>query len=110
MYNHEQQWETIILRNPEVKNRTNKSKHIEKTPEQKQKLDTDDPNKPKMVTKSLAQQVINARVKKGWNRKQFANQINQQESYVNQFECCKVVINHNILQTMRKKLGTKLII
>ena len=105
MYNHEQQWEPIILRNPKV---TNNTKHIEKTPEQK--LDTDDPNKPKMVTKSLAQQVINARVKKGWNRKQFANQINQQESYVNQFECCKVLINHNILQTMRKKLGTKLII
>ena len=105
MYNHTQQWEPIILRNPKSAP-VQKIQKTEKT--LTQKLDVDDPNKPKMVTKSLAQQVINARMKKGWNRKQFANQINQQESYVSQFESCKVIINHNILQKMRKVLETKL--
>lgn len=105
MYNHTQQWEPIILRNPKSAP-VQKPQKTEKT--LIEKLDVDDPNKPKMVTKSLAQQVINARVKKGWNRKQFANQINQQESYVSQFESCKVIINHNILQKMRKVLETKL--
>ena len=104
-----QDWNTIVLRNPNHKSvEQTKKPHVEIT--QTQKLaSTDDPNKPKVVSKELAQQIIQARTAKKWTRKDLARAINEQETLVARYESCKEIPKIQILQKMRKCLGCKLI-
>lgn len=106
-----QDWNQIILRNPNANKESQKQKntpHVEIS--QTQKLaSTDDPSKPKVVSRELAQQIISARTAKKWTRKDLATRINEQEGLVARYETCKEIPKVNVLQKMRKVLCCKLI-
>lgn len=72
------------------------------------KVDTDDPTKPKTVSKDLAKQIIQARNAKKMTQKQLAQRINEEVSVITKYENGKAIVNHSILQKIRKALGCKL--
>lgn len=104
-----QDWNQIVLRNPNANKESKQKNTLRVEISQTQKLAaTDDPTKPKVVSKELAQQIISARTAKKWTRKDLAIQINEQEGLVARYEMSKEVPKVNVLQKMRKVLGCKL--
>ena len=101
-----QDWNHIILRNPNQKPEKEKKNHVQVT--QQMKLDKDDPSKPKVVSKDLAKQIIAARTSKNMTRKQLAFAINEEISVIDKYENAKAIVNHSILQKIRKALNCKL--
>ena len=96
-----QDWNQIVLRNPNATKQQKQTKpHIEISNTQKL-ASTDDPSKPKVVSKELAQQIISARTAKKWTRKELATNINEQEKLVARYEMSKEVPKVNVLQKMR---------
>eukprot|EP01098_Paradermamoeba_levis_P004783 TRINITY_DN2044_c0_g1_i1.p1 TRINITY_DN2044_c0_g1~~TRINITY_DN2044_c0_g1_i1.p1 ORF type:complete len:135 (+),score=52.06 TRINITY_DN2044_c0_g1_i1:118-522(+) len=74
------------------------------------KLEADDEGPPKVTTVSLSmsQKIQQARNNKGWNRKQLAQEINEQVSVVESYENGKAIPNNQILSKMERALGAKL--
>ena len=105
--NH-QDWDTIIIRSPHSKPEKEKKPHVEVT--QQMKLDANDPSKPKMVSKDLAKQIIQARTSKKMTQKQLALAVNEEVSVINKYENAKAVVSNSVLQKLRKALGCKLTI
>ena len=103
-----QDWNQIVLRNPNANKESNKQKQTIEISQTQKLASTDDPTKPKVVSKELAQQIISARTSKKWTRKDLAIRINEQEGLVARYETCKEIPKVNVLQKMRKVLCCKL--
>jgi putative transcription factor len=109
-----QDWTTITLRKSEKQikkdskkekirsNKKNNSHYVSN------KVFDDDFVPSKKVSSKLKTQIINARVKKGWSRKELANKCNLSLGTVREYESGKAIPNHQILNKLRRVLGCKL--
>ena len=74
----------LLVEKGQRKAEKEKKPHVQVT--QQMKLDANDPSKPKMVTKDLAKQIIQARTSKKMTQKQLALAINEEVSVINKYE------------------------
>lgn len=98
-----QDWDPIVLN----KNKPGEKKpHTTMTNQQKALLDdSGDVPKVKYVDRELANQITQARVAKGLNRKQLANALAVQESIVSDYENAKAVYNGAMVNKFKTYLG-----
>jgi ribosome-binding protein aMBF1 (putative translation factor) len=66
------------------------------------------PQKINRVSRSVAQQIVQARQAKGWTRKQLAQKINVKEQVLATYENGSAIPNNQILAKLRQKLGVPL--
>jgi ribosome-binding protein aMBF1 (putative translation factor) len=69
---------------------------------------TDDTVKVKVISLEFRQALTNARVNKNLTRQQLAEQINEQESVIKNYENGTTIANNNIIQKINKVLGITL--
>lgn len=114
-----QQWEPVILRNPNgvksagtrvTPNTNPKSKHhVSEKAHVERKLDQDtDVPQLKRICPDTRKKIVAARTSKKWNRDQLAKAINEKTNVVKEFEEGNAVLNNSILNKMERALGTKL--
>jgi putative transcription factor len=73
------------------------------------KLDQEcEPQKLETVSKKFSQELVRLRVEKNLNRKQLAQAINEQVCVIEQYETGKAVPNGNILNKLRRIVGSDL--
>lgn len=62
----------------------------------------------KKVNSKIGQAIVQGRTKKGWNRRQLAQQIQQNVKVVEEFETGKAKYDIKLIQKFERKLGVKL--
>jgi ribosome-binding protein aMBF1 (putative translation factor) len=60
------------------------------------------------VSHSVSQQIVSARVAKGWTRKELAQKLNVKEVVIAEYETGKATVDHKLLQRMRTVLDAPL--
>jgi ribosome-binding protein aMBF1 (putative translation factor) len=60
------------------------------------------------VSHSVSQQIVSARVAKGWTRKELAQKLNVKEVVIAEYETGTATVDHKLLQRMRTLLGAPL--
>ena len=90
-----QECETFVIRKPQQKMK--QQQHYQNEPE-----------KTKLISKHLANEIVAARIKMGWKREDLAMAIKEQTSLVTRYETCQEVPKVHVLQKMRKALNCSL--
>ena len=72
------------------------------------KLDeSTDADKHKKVTKEQGKCIQEARIKKGWNQKKLANELNMKLDVIKAYESGTAILNNQILNQIKRKLNIK---
>ena len=110
IYGNHHDTEVVVIRGKNAqknKEQEKKKKYVGNS--QMKKLDeSTEANKIKKVNSKISQAIIKGRCNKKWNRKQLAQQINEKENIVDEFETGKAKYNIKIIQKFERKLGIKL--
>ena len=108
IYGNHHDTEVVLIRGKNAqKNKEEKKKYAGNT--QMKKLDeSTEVDKIKKVNSKISQAIIKGRCAKNLNRKQLAQQINEKENIVEEFENGKAKYNIKIIQKIERKLGIKL--
>lgn len=103
--NH-QNWEQVVFRKNDTKNKT--TPHYERSKTQQLDQETEKLNHEK-VGGSLGKTIQNARTANGYNtQKELANAINVDVKTISEYESGKAIPDNKILQKLRRVLKTKL--
>tara|TARA_B100000768_G_C11229465_1_gene354388 strand:- start:512 stop:877 length:366 start_codon:yes stop_codon:yes gene_type:complete len=110
IYGNHHDTEVVVIRGKNAqKNKGHEKKKKYVGNSQMKKLDeSTEANKIKKVNSKISQAIIKERSNKKWNRKQLAQQINEKESVIEEFETGKAKYNIKIIQKFERKLGIKL--
>ena len=99
-----QDWEKIILNKPKKKER-NPQKEVSKQVE----LDyNDDPDAPKVVSKSVGQHIASARIAKQMSQSALAKACSIPAKTIQEYESGKGIPDSKVLQKLREVLKVKL--
>jgi putative transcription factor len=103
--NH-QNWEQVVFRKNDTKNKT--APHFERSKTQKLDQETENLNHEK-VGVSLGKTIQNARIANGYKtQKELANAINVDVKTISEYEYGKAISDNKILQKLRRVLKTQL--
>ena len=105
----DQDWNQIILHKPktEKEKKASRSAHVEVSKESKIDKDSES-TAHTTVSKSLSQQITQARLAKNMKQTEVANKINVPVNVIQSYENGKAIPDNNVLQKLRKLFGCKL--
>lgn len=98
-----QDWEPVVF-TKNNNNNNNNSINKRKKPTKFQELDGDEPPVPKQIDRKISTEISQKRSAKGLTQKKLAQQLNLQQSLINDYESGKVIPDKNILRKIMNAL------
>jgi len=83
----------------------NAGKNKNTTNDLTQKLDTDEIVAPPTVSRTLSQQILQARQAKGWTQKELAQKIAEKPDIIRDYESGKAIPNQKIINKLQRALS-----
>lgn len=74
-----------------------------------QKLDSEDPDAPKVIPLSTAKQIQQARCAKGMTQQQLAQQLAVNQNVIRDYEAGKAIPERNLLNKINRILGVRIV-
>ena len=112
-----QDWQPVVLRKkledkrPAEQRATDGKTVIQYASNHKefQKLDSEDPDAPKVIPLSTAKQIQNARCAKGMTQQQLAQQLAVNQNIIRDYEAGKAIPERNLLNKINRILGVRIV-
>lgn len=103
-----QDWEQVIINTSKLTPQKRSGPVAPTGNKQFRNLDSDEPDAPQTVSKSISIKIREARVSKGLTQKKLAQSANLREQVVKDYESGKVIPNAQELAKLRRALGVNL--